>query len=192
MIVIAFTTLRYRLCLDRPTIGAVSDFARTRMREDGFYRRILPPVVLTNDELDRSVPTDTPVRVVDSEPDSPAAFSIPFESLPTNLLIVGRRHLTNFDRSIPPPASPEANAVLLNSTTLEDVRRWGRDEIDEQTRTEILRGEPYDISMSDMDPGSLGDDDPIFPNQPTNIPLPTNHAPSDLYHEPRAIEDFAG
>ena len=34
-------------------VAAVNDFTRIRMRGDGFFRRILPPLPITNDELDR-------------------------------------------------------------------------------------------------------------------------------------------
>jgi hypothetical protein len=51
-------------------IDAVTDFTRARMREEGFFRRIMPPIPITDDELDRSVDTDLPVRVVDREPDA--------------------------------------------------------------------------------------------------------------------------
>jgi uncharacterized protein YodC (DUF2158 family) len=43
-------------------VDAVIDWTRQRMRDDGFYRRIMPPVPLTNDEIDRSVPTDPALR----------------------------------------------------------------------------------------------------------------------------------
>jgi hypothetical protein len=36
-------------------IDAVNNFTRLRMREDGFFRRIMPPVPITNDALDRSI-----------------------------------------------------------------------------------------------------------------------------------------
>ena len=48
----------------------VSEFTRVKMREDGFWRKILPPLTISNDELDRQVDTDKPVRVVDKEPDA--------------------------------------------------------------------------------------------------------------------------
>lgn len=51
---------------------AVNAFTRMKMREDGFYRRILPPIQITNDDLDREI-------------DSAAAVSIPFDCLPQNL-----------------------------------------------------------------------------------------------------------
>jgi hypothetical protein len=39
--------------MEKQAIDAVNDFTRIKMREGGFYRRILPPVQTMNDELDR-------------------------------------------------------------------------------------------------------------------------------------------
>lgn len=41
----------------------INDFTRARIREDNIYRRIMPPLHITNDELDRSVDTDKPLKV---------------------------------------------------------------------------------------------------------------------------------
>ncbi len=88
--------------MEKQAIDAVNDFTRTKMREDGFYRRIMPPLKIANDELDRQVDTDKPVKVVDKEPDSPAAISIPFGTLPTNVYIRGPRYRVMFDRVVTP------------------------------------------------------------------------------------------
>lgn len=88
--------------MEKKAIDAVNDFTRTKMREDGFYRRIMPPLKIGNDELDRQVDTDKPVKVVDKEPDSPAAVSIPFGTLPTNVYIRGPRYRVMFDRIVTP------------------------------------------------------------------------------------------
>ena len=47
--------------LEKQAVDAVNDFTRTKMREDGFYRRIMPPIPISNDDLDRQVDTDKPV-----------------------------------------------------------------------------------------------------------------------------------
>lgn len=88
--------------MEKIAIDAVNDFTRTRMREDGFYRRILPPLEISNDELDRQVDTDLPVKVVDKEVESPAAISIPFATLPSNVYIRGDRYRVMFDRIVTP------------------------------------------------------------------------------------------
>jgi hypothetical protein len=84
--------------LEKQAQDAVNEYTRVRMREDGFGRRIIPPVQITNDELDRQVDTDKPVKVVDKEPNSPAAISVPFATLPLNRYIRGQRYRVMFDR----------------------------------------------------------------------------------------------
>jgi hypothetical protein len=79
---------------------AVNDFTRTKMREDGFWRKILPPVPISNDELDRQVDTEKNVKIIDKEPDSPAAISIPYATLPMNRYIQGPRYRVMFDRIV--------------------------------------------------------------------------------------------
>ena len=88
--------------LEKNALDAVNEFTRTRVREDGFYRKIIPPVQITNDDLDRQVDTDKPVVVVDKEPGSPAAISIPFATLPINVYIRGPRYRVMFDRIVTP------------------------------------------------------------------------------------------
>jgi len=106
--------------LEKQAIDAVNDFTRTKMREDGFYRRIMPPIPITNDELDRQVDTDKPVKVVDKEPDSPAAISIPFATLPQNLYIRGPRYRVMFDRIATPRFTKDVDELR---TWIMDIRQ---------------------------------------------------------------------
>lgn len=103
--------------LEKEATDAVNEFTRTKMREDGFYRRIMPPIPITNDELDRQVDTDKPVKIVDKEPDSPAAISIPFATLPTNLYIRGPRYRVMFDRIVTPRFTKD----------VDELRTWHMD-----------------------------------------------------------------
>jgi len=88
--------------MEKQAQDAVNDYIRVRMREDGFHRRIIPPVQITNDELDRQVDTDKPVKIVDKEPQSPAAISVPFATQPVNRYIRGPRFRVMFDRIMTP------------------------------------------------------------------------------------------
>jgi len=88
--------------MEKNALDAVNEFTRVRVREDGFYRKIIPPVQVSNDDLDRQVDTDKPVIVVDKEPGSPAAISIPFATLPINVYIRGPRYRVQFDRIVTP------------------------------------------------------------------------------------------
>ena len=105
---------------EKQAADAVNDFTRTKMREDGFYRRILPPLQISNDELDRQVDTDKPVKVVDKEPDSPAAISIPFATLPINLYIRGPRYRVMFDRIVTPRFTKDVDELR---TWVMDIRQ---------------------------------------------------------------------
>jgi hypothetical protein len=101
----------------KQAIDTINDFTRTRMREDGFYRRIMPPVTIPNDELDRQVDTPKPCKIVDKEPDSPAAISIPFATLPVNVYIRGPRYRVAFDRIVTPRFT----------TDVDELRTWVMD-----------------------------------------------------------------
>lgn len=83
---------------EKQALDAINDFTRTKMREEGFYRRIMPMMPLSNDELDRAVTHDKPIKIVDMEPDSPAAITLPFGGLPMNLYINGPRYVVHFER----------------------------------------------------------------------------------------------
>ena len=96
---------------------AVNEFTRVKMREDGFWRKIIPPVPITNDELDRQVDTDKNVKIVDKEPGSPAAISIPYATLPMNRYIRGPRYRVMFDRIATPRFTKD----------IDELRTWDMD-----------------------------------------------------------------
>ena len=96
---------------------AINEFTRVKMYEDGFYRRILPAIPITNDELDRQVDTEKPVKIIDKEPEAPAAVSIPFATLPSNLYIRGPRYRVMFDRIVTPRFTKD----------VDELRTWSMD-----------------------------------------------------------------
>ena len=61
----------------------------------------LPAIPSAPEPIDTRCP-GKPVLIVDKEPDSPAAISVPFDRLPENLYIKGERYLVTFDRIITP------------------------------------------------------------------------------------------
>jgi len=90
---------------------AVNDFTRVKMREDGFFRRILPPIGISNDELDRQVDTDKPVKIIDKEPGSPAALSVPFGANPSARYIKGPRYRCMFNRIMTPKFTKDVDEL---------------------------------------------------------------------------------
>jgi len=106
--------------MEKQAADAVNEFTRIKMREDGFYRKIMPPLTITNDELDRQVDTDKPVKVIDKEPDNPPAQSIPFAQLPSNQYIRGGRYRVMFDRIVTPRFTKDVDELR---TWIMDIRQ---------------------------------------------------------------------
>jgi hypothetical protein len=77
---------------------AGSEFVRVYMREESFTDKVLPALLIGNDELDRQVDTDKPVKIIDREPNSPGGVSVPFGQLPFNRYIRGPRFRVLFER----------------------------------------------------------------------------------------------
>jgi hypothetical protein len=84
--------------LQKEATNGVNDYLRIRAREDGFARRIQPPIPVTPADLDRQVDTVKPVIVKDTEPDTPSAYSVPFGTVPMNHYIDAPRYRVMFDR----------------------------------------------------------------------------------------------
>ncbi len=106
--------------MEKQAIDAINDFTRIKMREDGFFRRIIPPLVISNDELDRQVDTDKPVKIIDKEIDNPPAQSIPFAALPSNQYIRGARYRVMFDRIVTPRFTKDVDELR---TYVMDIRQ---------------------------------------------------------------------
>ena len=60
-----------------------SAFIRQRLRQESFFREIIEPVMLSDDEIDRDENTDQPKKIVEKEPDSIATF------VPRHVLTLG-------------------------------------------------------------------------------------------------------
>lgn len=73
---------------------AMSAFVRQKLREDGFTRKILEPVMVTAPELDRQL-TEEPTVIVEKEPDSVAA-NMPFLGRPEPRYFKGDRYAVSF------------------------------------------------------------------------------------------------
>ena len=74
-------------------------FLRIRVREDGVVREILEPVPVTEDDFVPQVDTDQPVIIVEKEPSSPGAMTIPFGDYnPPAYYMQGRKFRVDFVR----------------------------------------------------------------------------------------------
>lgn len=106
--------------LQKEAQNGVNDYLRLRAREDGFTRRIQPPVNVTPADLDRQVDTVKPVIVKDMEPNSPSAYSVPFGTVPMNRYMDAPRYRVMFDRIL----SHRFTADVANLLTYDlDIRQ---------------------------------------------------------------------
>lgn len=99
----------------------INDYLRMKMREDEIFARILPPTPVSNDELDKQVDTDLPVKVLDKEPDSPGAITVPFASLPENRYIYGPRYRVMFDRVLTPRFTADVDKLRTYDMDIRQV-----------------------------------------------------------------------
>jgi hypothetical protein len=107
--------------LNKEAQEAVTDFVRMRMREEGFARSIIPPVQVTDADLDKQVDTDKPVIICEREPDSPAAISVPFGTLPMTRYIRGTNFRVMFQRIMSPRFLKDVNELRTYDMDIRQV-----------------------------------------------------------------------
>jgi len=66
---------------EKEAIDAVNDFTRTKLKEDGFFRKIMPPIKIPDDEL-ADLQTEMAKHKDAADAAAFAAMSIPFQSIP--------------------------------------------------------------------------------------------------------------
>lgn len=99
----------------------VEDYLRMRLYEDGFARRIQPPTKIEPSDLDRQVDTDKPVVILDKEPNAPAAYSVPFGTLPIGHYIKGPRFRVMFDRVMSRRFRADINTLLTYDMDIKQI-----------------------------------------------------------------------
>lgn len=75
-----------------------SAFIRQKLRQASFAREILPPQLLSDDEIDRDENTDLPKKIVEIEPDSVATF-VPFKGTGRRTWFRGPRYAVYFGKT---------------------------------------------------------------------------------------------
>jgi hypothetical protein len=106
--------------LQKEASNGVNEFLRLRAREDGFARRVIPPVQVSASDFDRQADTVKPVIVKDVEPNTPPAYSVPFGAVPFNQYIDAPRYRVMFDRIM----SQRFTADVANLLTYDmDIRQ---------------------------------------------------------------------
>jgi hypothetical protein len=107
--------------LSKQAQEGVEDYLRLRMYEDGFLRRIQPPVKVGPGDFDKQVDTEKPVIVLDKEPSCPSAYSVPFGTLPIGHYIKSTRFRVMFDRIMTRRFKADVNTLLTYDMDIKQV-----------------------------------------------------------------------
>lgn len=91
--------------------SASTETIRTEIREEGFLRKILPPKMVTNSDLDRTVDHDKPVIIEELEAKSKGAFSVPFNSPTDTAMYYGPKAMIEFHQIKTPRYSKNINEL---------------------------------------------------------------------------------
>lgn len=106
--------------MEKAALNEINEFTYLKLREGGVFRKVLPPISIPYEELDRQYFTDNPAKVIDKEPDNPPAVTLPFGASPSEWYIRGERYLVLFDRIF----SPEfAKDIVQLQTWAMDIRQ---------------------------------------------------------------------
>ncbi|MEM3061995.1 MAG: hypothetical protein QW303_00425 [Nitrososphaerota archaeon] len=71
---------------------------RLAVREGSIVRQVLVPEYISYSQLDRQQDTDVPTKVIDVEPNSPAAVPVGFGTTPSNIWLSAKRVKATFNR----------------------------------------------------------------------------------------------
>jgi hypothetical protein len=77
-------------------------FTRNKLRENSFFEKILTPIDIANDELDKSENPELHVKWCNREPDQPPAVTVPLGNVPDGFQFSGTRYPVYFSRLMSP------------------------------------------------------------------------------------------
>ncbi len=99
----------------------VTDFTRIRIRESSFFEKVLPAVKIADDELTPQLGTDKNVKLVEREPSSPAAITIPLGTQPIQYYFRGDRYPVFFDRIVTPKFTKDVSELRTYGMDIRQV-----------------------------------------------------------------------
>lgn len=86
--------------MTKEAANMVGDFTRVRIRESSVFEKGLPSEKIGEDDLTPQLGTDKPVKLVNREPNSPAAITIPIGAQPIQYYFRGDKYPVFFDRIV--------------------------------------------------------------------------------------------
>jgi len=99
----------------------VTDFTRIRIRESSVFEKVMPGVKIADDELTPQLGTDKNVKLVEREPASPAAITIPLGTQPIQYYFRGDRYPVFFDRIVTPKFTKDISELRTYGMDIRQV-----------------------------------------------------------------------
>lgn len=106
--------------LEKSAQDMVNSFIHTVIREDSFHQKIIPRIPISDDELTQVLDDDNPSKIIEREPGSRAAVSVPFGALPTTVIIHGTKFRIAFNRIMTPRMTKD---VAQLRSYIQDIRQ---------------------------------------------------------------------
>ena len=88
--------------MEKKAAQSALTFTRNKLRENSFAEKILTPIDIANDELDKSEDPELHVKWCDREPDQPPAVTVPLGTVPDGFQFSGTRYPVYFSRLMSP------------------------------------------------------------------------------------------
>lgn len=99
----------------------VTDFTRVKIRESSYFEKAIPSVKIGNDELTPQLGTDKNVKLVEREPNSPGAITVPLGSQPVQYYLYGDRYPVYFDRILTPKFQKDVSELRTYGMDIRQV-----------------------------------------------------------------------
>lgn len=90
---------------------SAQQYTRNKLREDSFAEKVLTPIDISNDELDKSEDPELLVKWQDREPDQAPAVTIPLGVVPDGFQFKGTRYPAYFSRITSPLFSKDIDKL---------------------------------------------------------------------------------
>jgi len=90
---------------------SAQQFTRNKLREESFAEKIITPIDISNDELDKAENPELLVKWNDREPDTAPATTVPLGVVPDGLQFFGTRYPSYFTRIVSPKFSKDIDQL---------------------------------------------------------------------------------
>lgn len=97
--------------LVKAAADSLNDYTRMILREEGFMRKVMPPKTITASDLDKTLTDNEGYKIVNREPFSPGAVTVPLNQLPKNFYLKTSKYPVYLTRITTPRATLDVDTL---------------------------------------------------------------------------------